>query len=194
MPANRLAPNKDDDTENEGVATPAPAAVASRASGISKWLPLVLNIVLMPVLAYATTTFLLLPKFKLNNPGAVAEAPSQAGARSPVSEPTLEAERAKFVVPLAGKVLVNIAGTMGTRYLLASLTLVSARSDLKSLIEKNDAQLRDAAAGVLACKTISDLEKPDARNLIRAELISTFNHVLGSDVVRELYLTEFAIQ
>ncbi|MHC1769694.1 MAG: flagellar basal body-associated protein FliL [Verrucomicrobiia bacterium] len=194
MPTNRLAPTNDNDTENEGVATPAPTAVASRNRGISKWLPLVLNIALMPVLAYATTTFLLLPKFKLNHQDSATEAASQATGHSPVREPTLEGEKAKFVVPLGGKVLVNIAGTMGTRYLLASLTLVSARSDLKNLIEKNDAQLRDAAAGVLACKTIADLEKPDARNLIRTELISTFNHVLGSDVVRELYLTEFAIQ
>lgn len=194
MPANRPTPTQDDDTENEGVATPAPGAVASRNRGISKWLPLILNIVLMPVVAYATTIFLLLPKFKLNHQDSLTQASSQAAGHSPVREPTLDGEKAKFVVPLGGKVLVNIAGTMGTRYLLASLTLVSAQSDLKDLIEKNDAQLRDAAAGVLACKTIADLEKPDARNLIRTELISTFNHVLGSDVVRELYLTEFAIQ
>ena len=100
----------------------------------------------------------------------------------------------EVTVPLSGKVLVNIAGTMGTRYLLANVTLVGTQPTLRELVDKNDAELRDVAAGVLASKTIADLEKPGARNLIRTELISVFNTVLGEGAVTELFLTEFAIQ
>jgi flagellar basal body-associated protein FliL len=50
------------------------------------------------------------------------------------------------------------------------------------------------ACGALATKTLADLEKPDARNLIRTQLITGFNNILGDSVVREIYLTEFAIQ
>ena len=59
---------------------------------------------------------------------------------------------------------------------------------------KHDAQLRDVACGLLSTKTITDIEKPGARNLIRSELISGFNHMLGNGSIQEIFLTEFAIQ
>jgi flagellar FliL protein len=67
-------------------------------------------------------------------------------------------------------------------------------ADFKAKVTAHDPQLRDFACGVLATKTIADLEKPGARNMIRSELISGFNNVLGNSLVQEIYLTEFAIQ
>ena len=61
-------------------------------------------------------------------------------------------------------------------------------------MEKSDAQLRDVASSVLATKTIADLDRPGSRNLIRTELISAFNGVLGEGRVKEIYFTDFAIQ
>lgn len=92
------------------------------------------------------------------------------------------------------KLLVNVAGTMGARYLLVSLSVSGSDPDFKAKIAAHDPQLRDFGCGVLATKTIADLEKPGARNAIRSELISGFNNILGSAVVQEIYLTEFAIQ
>jgi flagellar FliL protein len=55
-------------------------------------------------------------------------------------------------------------------------------------------QLKDLATGTLSSKTISDLEKPGARNVIRAELMTVFNNALGGPLVQEIYITELAIQ
>ena len=49
----------------------------------------------------------------------------------------------------------------------------------------------DAALTALSAKTLNDLEKPGDRNLLRSELIATFNSVLGADAVQEIYFTEF---
>ena len=93
------------------------------------------------------------------------------------------------------KLLVNIAGTMGARYLLVSVTIVGTGGEaFKTKITENDAQLRDMAMGSLANKTLADLEKPGARNLIPTELINGFNNVLGDNSVQEIYITEFGIQ
>ena len=43
----------------------------------------------------------------------------------------------------------------------------------------NDAPLRDMASSTLSSKTLADLEKPGERNLIRTELITGFNNILG---------------
>lgn len=92
------------------------------------------------------------------------------------------------------KMIVNVAGTAGTRYLMSSITIVGTHSDLKGLIEENKDQLLDLANSALASKTISDLEKPGSRNQLRSELMSTFNNALGGNIVQEIYFTEFAIQ
>jgi flagellar FliL protein len=92
------------------------------------------------------------------------------------------------------KLLVNVAGTMGARYLLVSINIVGAGDGFTSKMSELDAQLRDMAQGALRSKTLADLEKPGAVNLIRSELISGFNSILGGSWVKEIYVTEFAIQ
>src|SRR5690606_25733131 len=134
----------------------------------------------------ALTTFVLIPKL------GGANAPAAEGGSSHSSEESSGhgpgAKGSKVMVPLSNKVLVNVAGTMGTRYLVASITLVGTNPSLKARVDENDPQLRDSAGSILSSKSISDLEKPGMRNLIRAELISAFNEILGKDLVSEIYL------
>ncbi len=185
---------------------PADAAVPAAGGGMKAMLPLILNIVLMPVIAYVMTVFVLLPK--INSAGVAAHAKTEGGDAAAESgghgEPEKEEKGGggkhgggaggKTSVPLSAKVLVNVSGTAGTRYLLAQLTLVGTHAELKDSVEKSDAQLRDVASSVLSVKTIADLDKPGSRNLIRTELISAFNGVLGEGRVKEIYFTDFAIQ
>lgn len=103
-------------------------------------------------------------------------------------------DKGKVLVPLPNKILVNVAGTSGARFLVSSMTIVGKNPNLKAQLEKNDAELRDVASSVLSSKTINDLEKAGARNLVRSELISVFNNVLGQGTVTDIYLTDFAIQ
>lgn len=190
-------------------AAAAPAAAPAAPSGIKAFLPLIANLVLMPVLAYAMTAFVLVPKLA-KNVGAVAPAAEKAaegegashgaaaekshgGGESKGGE-SKEAGKGKTAVSLSKKTLVNVSGTMGTRYLLAEFMLVGSGPAFKEKVEKADAELRDAAATALSVKTISDLEKPGVRNLVRTELITVFNSILGKGTVSEIYLTEFAIQ
>lgn len=99
----------------------------------------------------------------------------------------------KQSVPIT-KVIVNVAGSQGGRYLMTSFTLAGTNPEFKTVIEDNKDQLLDLANTALASKTINDLEKPGARNQIRAELISIFNNALGGGMVQEIYFTEFAVQ
>lgn len=169
---------------------------APAGGGIKAMLPLILNVVLMPVMAYVMTVFVLLPK--MNSGGLTAHAKTveaaEGGGHGETAAASPDGAGGKTSVPLSAKVLVNVSGTAGTRYLLASLTLVGTNAELKDSVEKNDAQLRDVASSVLATKTIADLDKPGSRNLIRTELIAAFNGVLGEGRVKEIYFTEFAIQ
>jgi flagellar protein FliL len=183
--ANRL----DNAKPAEETSAAKPEAAAAPKGGAKSWMPLLLNIVLMPAIAYGLSVFVLIPKIqggKAASAGGSAAGEQAAGGA--------KGTKGKITVPLGGKVLVNVAGTAGTRYLVANMTLVGKSPDLKAKVDENDPQLRDAAMSILGGKTIGDLEKPGMRNIIRAELISAFNDVVGKEAVTDIYFTEFAIQ
>ena len=180
MPANPQA-------QDAAAAAETPAPAPKTSGGVRAWLPLVITILLMPVLAYATTVFVLLPRIQTGL--GIASLAAAPGAK-----PKANAPGAKKITIAINKLLVNVAGTMGSRYLLVSISLVSSDPAFQQKMTDNDAALRDAASSTLSSKTLADLEKPDERNLIRTELLTGFNNILGSDEVSELYLTEFAIQ
>jgi flagellar FliL protein len=168
----------------ESAPEPAPAAPAG---GIKGWLPLILAVVLMPALAFGMTKFVIVPQLQQSLGLKPAADAAPAKGKSP-------ADAKKVSVPF-NKLLVNIAGTMGSRYLLVSVTVVGTGGEpFKAKMTEDDAQLRDMAMGTLSNKTLADLEKPGARNLIRSELINGFNNVLGDNAVKEIYITEFGIQ
>jgi len=205
-------------------------AQAPAGGGAKAMLPLIVNLVLMPAIAFAMTQFVILPKLNSKAAGeahgdaAATEAEAEAGAAAEHGDAKAEkahgeeakadkghgdakgekgekghdgakpAKGGKILAPLSSKLIVNVAGTMGTRYLVAGITLVGTKPNLKELVEANDSQLRDVASAALASKSIVDLERPGARNIIRGELVSVFNSVLGENVVQEIYLTEFAVQ
>lgn len=158
----------------------------SSTSTIMAWVPLAATLVLMPALAYAMTEFVLVPRLR-SSLGLTEKT-------SPTSQPSGDKKGAiRENVPMT-KLLVNVAGTMGARYLLVSLTVSGSSPEFKTKLQTHDPQLRDLACGILATKTLADLEKPGARNLIRSELISGFNNLLGTALVEEIFLTEFAVQ
>ena len=181
MPANPPMP------DDAAAPAAAPAPAPKTAGSLKTWLPLIITIVFMPVLAYATTVFVLLPQIQK---GLGITAPVVTSS----AKPKADNPGAKKITVGMDKLLVNVAGTMGSRYLLTSLSVVSTDPGFQQKMTDNDAALRDMISSALSAKTLTDLEKPDERNLIRTELLTGFNNILGSDEVQEIYLTEFAIQ
>ena len=172
-------------------------AAAPKKSGASKfkaWIPLLATIVAMPGLAYLTTQFLLLPKIKHTmTPAAADSAADSTATPARGTGPGAKPGKDKVTYELP-KILVNVSGTMMTRYLMTSMTLVGNGPDFKQKMEDNLPQLKDVARGALETKTIADLEKPGARNQMRSELLTVFNNALGGPVIQDLYITEQAVQ
>lgn len=218
MVANRMDAPKPGGDPGKGAPAPAPEAKAAEAKpaapgGIKAWIPLIVAMTAMPVLAYGMTVFVLAPRLeKAMGKTATATTEKGEGKKEAAKASEKHGEKAsekasesegkkggekegskKEVVPIK-KVLVNIAGTAGTRYLLAGISVVGTTANLKEKVEEHQDQLMDLACGILSIKTITDLEKPGIRNIIRTELVTAFNGVLGTGTIQEIYLTEFAVQ
>jgi flagellar FliL protein len=182
---------EDDNKPEEAAEAPA-APLPPPSGGFKTWLPLIITILLMPALAFGVAQYVILPQ--LQKGLGIKTAATTSSSNSSTSETKTEAGGVKTESVPMSKMLVNVAGTMGARYLLVSVSVAGTGKDFKQKMADHDAQLRDMACGTLATKTLADIEKPGARNLIRSELIAGFNNILGDSEVQDIYFTEFAIQ
>ena len=163
-------------------------SVKKKEPGKGSWGPVIALVVLMPLISYAVAEYLLVPKLKqsLGNSGAgrgteVAKAAGPTTSALPYSYSFQD-------------IVVNLAGSNGTRYLKVSYTAFSASSDLQERMTRHRNELLDMNLRVLSSKTLGELEAPGARNLLRNELIENLNRVLGENIVEQVYFTDFVVQ
>ena len=185
---------------------PAPAAEAGKApgggGGAKAFMPAILAIIIAPAVTWAVAQFVLLPKL---NALAAGPAPADAAHAEPAEEPAdahgaKGGHGAKAAPGVSGdsykfeNVVVNLAGTMGTRYLKVSFLVVGPRPTVNSRFTAARAQLGDATLATLSALTLSDLEEPGSKNIIRERLVAAYNQSLGEQVVESLYFSEFVVQ
>ena len=194
--------------EKAGTA-PAEAAAAApkKASPLKAWLPVIVAILLAPAASFAVAQFVLLPKLqaKLAAPpvegeAAHAEKPAKKEGKEgghgekkkggKEGEGTSSADTYEFT-----NVVVNLSGTMGTRYLKTSFIVTGAKPDtIKEAFDENKARLTDVTLGVLSSLSLSDLEEPGAKNVLREKLVAAYNQALGSRVAEQVYFSDFVVQ
>ena len=142
-------------------ATPSPSAAASAAAGpiatpgagasggIKAWIPAIAAILLAPAFTWALVQFVLVPHFRkqLAEPipaqGAVRAGGKEGGKAG--KDGTDGAPHYEFQ-----NVIVNLAGTMGTRYLKTSFLVTGGDPDIAAIFEENKARLTDVTLNVLS--------------------------------------------
>ncbi|HET9886051.1 MAG TPA: flagellar basal body-associated FliL family protein [bacterium] len=90
-------------------------------------------------------------------------------------------------------VIVNVAETQGRRFLKASLTLELDGAGVEE-VQPRVPVLRGSVIDVLASKNLDQLVAPDAREMIRGEILQTLNSKMGAAEFKDLYFTEFIVQ
>ena len=185
------------------------------SGGIKAMLPLLLNIVLLPVMAFVMTQYVLLPRLNLvgsappATEGDLHDAPAGPGDdkhADPVAHPPDSGNGSH--PPAAGgphgsgtettqmlePVTVNVAGTMGSRLLMAKIGIRGNNPKLEDIVKTRGPDLRDAASSLLCTKTLMDIERQGFRITIKAELKSAFLRVLNPGVFTEVVVPDLAIQ
>ncbi|MCX6954720.1 MAG: flagellar basal body-associated FliL family protein [Verrucomicrobia bacterium] len=193
----------------KGEATPTvitPAAPAKKG-GIGAWIPVIAAVLLAPVATWATVEFVLLPRLQKKIAAAATEEPGAEPAGHAAEAPAHGSKPGKEG-KAGGKesaggpgtyefqnVVVNLAGTMGTRYLKTSFIVTAApNADIRGLFEGAKPKLTDVTLNVLSSLTLADLEEPGAKNVIREKLVMAYNQALGKKVADQVYFSDFVIQ
>lgn len=188
-------------------AAEAPAGDKKKSGGLSSWLPAIVAVLLAPAATFALAEYVLLPRLQAKLVAPAGEHGAEAPEPAEHEEKPAKEEKGGH----GGKegkegkeggsnyefsnVVVNLAGTMGTRYLKTSfiVTGVGGKS-VKGTFEANKAKLTDITLNVLSSLTLADLEEPGSKNLLREKLVATYNQALGKRVVEQVYFSDFVIQ
>jgi flagellar FliL protein len=173
----------------------AEAPVARTSPGpAAAWAPAIAALLLAPVACIAVAQFVLLPRFqkRLAAVPAAEAAPAEAGAAAkgaPEAGTPASANTYDF-----SNVVVNLSGTMGTRYLKTSFTVTGNEPAFKQQFDNNKARLMDVTLNVFSALSLSDLEEPGSKNLLRDKLVAAYNQALGHHTVEQVYFSDFLIQ
>ncbi len=92
------------------------------------------------------------------------------------------------------KIVVNVAGTGGMRYVLARLSFISEWPDFLERLNENRERLIAVVSETLSSKTLEDLNKNNSRAFLKAELLGLLNQQLGSSMIQDVVIHEFVIQ
>ncbi len=91
--------------------------------------------------------------------------------------------------------VVNPAGSEGTRYLLVSVAVQVAEPDQVEVLAARDVALRHALLQSLGAKTVKELADIEKRPALVQELKETLSEVLGDEVeITQIYLPQYVIQ
>jgi flagellar FliL protein len=197
-----MSPKPDSAATAAVPAAPAAALATAPAAGFGSakaWLPVAAALLLAPVATWATVEFVLVPRLqkKLAAPAheAEAEAPAENGRGAKEGKEGKDGKGAVVLNYEFANVVVNLAGTMGTRYLKTSFLVTSASgADIKTIFDGAKPRLTDVTLNVLSALTLADLEEPGSKNLIREKLVNAYNQALGKKVAEQVYFSDFVVQ
>ena len=188
-------------TKNDSDAKPDAKAdtTAAPRGGLGAWIPAILTLLLAPAATWAVVEFVLLPRLQAKIAAGPAAGHAAQGHPAPASHaPKPKGKEGEGKGNSAGyefqNVVVNLAGTMGTRYLKTSFVVTGADPNIKGVFDEAKPRLTDVTLNVLSSLTLADLEEAGARNVIREKLVGAYNQALNRKVAEQVYFSDFVVQ
>lgn len=153
------------------------------------------------VLGVALTMFLMKPSSTepaAEEPQATeqhAETASSHGEETKSSHSSSSSRKAGDAVVYSIKdIIVNPAGTGGTRFLSVSLGFELGSPTLADQFDTKEAIVRDALITILSSKTVAQLTDVKQKEIARYQIKKRLEQLLETDQIRGVYYTDFVLQ
>jgi flagellar FliL protein len=126
-----------------------------------------------------------------SEPTAPAEAPAPEAASAAGQAAR---GRIKSIVYRLDNIIVNPAGSQGTRFLMASVAVELPTDAAEDQMREHEVQVRDAVIAALECQTLQMLTRPGARDSLKLRLAAAVGPLIGNPRPLRVYLPQFVIQ
>ncbi len=91
-------------------------------------------------------------------------------------------------------IIVNPAGSQGTRFLMASVAFAVGDAEAEKLLRDHEVELRDKVTTVLETMTLAQLTAPGARDSLKARIGAVATGLIGKKTPVQVFLPQFVIQ
>ncbi len=167
---------------------PAAGEGGGEKSG-SPIVPILAIVVLLPAITFAMGEYVLIPRMK-EALGVTGHGEQKHGEKKGgYSENHGEVHTFEF-----SNIVANLSGALKSRYVKVTFTVEGSHAEFVPIMESNNIKLIDATLGVLSSLSLADLEKAGVKNLLRNNLLNTFETTLNERIVEQLYFSELVVQ
>jgi flagellar FliL protein len=177
------------------------AAAAPAASGVKKHLPFVVALVAGLALGAGGGAFFVGPAMARGIvPAApVATAEGTDGDEDGEAHGAAKGEKKEGEAPAKNvhtldNLVLNPAGSNGTRFLLLTIALEVKNEAVLAEMKERDAELRDAVLVALGAKSVEQLAEMPAREALKVELRDVSAKLFKPGAVKRVYFPQFVIQ
>ncbi len=91
-------------------------------------------------------------------------------------------------------IVVNPAGTGGTRFLSVSFGFDLNSKELAMEFEQREPLVRDVLITILSSKTVAELTDPKQKEIMRLQIRKRLSQLLSTDDLTGVYYTDFVLQ
>lgn len=126
---------------------------------------------------------------------AAADSSAEHGAEGEAAAEGKEGEAAaEPAVHLLDNLVLNPAGSGGSRFLLMSVAIEASSAATVDVFKTRDAELRDIVLTALGPKTVEELTDVTNREQFKTEIQSALIEKFGKNTVKRLYFPQFVVQ
>jgi flagellar basal body-associated protein FliL len=169
---------------------PATNDTPEKKSGGGGLMPALIAIILAPLLSAGV----MIVFFKLNE--KPVEASSASGDSQPLAQ---ESSGDKKHFDLTG-LITNLGGPIKSRYINVELKLAGLAGDFEKVLEREEHRIRDKALQIMGGYSYEDAQLDGFQERVRVDLKKGFSIILKeyrsgeSDIIRNIYFTQFVVQ
>jgi flagellar FliL protein len=99
----------------------------------------------------------------------------------------------KKMVELAN-IIVNPAGSQGSRFLMASVAVSVANEEAQKVLSDHEVEFRDKVTSILETQTMAQLTMPGARDSLKLKIAQAAGTIVGPKIPLKVFLPQFVIQ
>ncbi len=99
----------------------------------------------------------------------------------------------KKMVQLAN-IIVNPAGSQGTRFLMAGVAVSIANEEAQKILTDHEVEFRDKVTSILESQTMAQLTMPGARDSLKVKIAVAAGTIVGPKVPLKVFLPQYVIQ
>jgi len=153
--------------------------------------PALIAIILAPALTVGAMFFLI----KMNKPEDTIKPQIVEGGQPLDMEPSGEEKYYELT-----SLITNLGGPIKSRYINLELKFEGLAGDFEKVLEMNEHRMRDKALAIMGGYTYEDAQLDGFQERVRVDLKKGFSSVLRkyrdgeSDLIRQIYFTQFVVQ